>query len=185
MCPHVLHPANVVLSRTQGTISSGRLNPFHFLPRSVHPDLQIREVMLQKCYIWDEDDLILVSGSIVGCSCWGQTGGEDRVAPTTPSGTLKISGALFCGEPHVSRGHSCSQVLFFFHSIFGGTGIESMASVQARQAPHHGAIDPYAKHFIKCSKMNLSLGGVTKNTSLVFNHDLFAKFFSCLSIAIS
>lgn len=76
--------------------------------------------------------------------------------------------------------------LIFSHSIFGGAGIESMASVYARQAPHHGAIDPYAKHSIKCSKINLSLGGVTKSTNLVFNHYLFAKFFfSCLSIAIS
>lgn len=67
-CSHVLHPANVVLSHTQGTISSGRLDPFHFLPRRVHPDLQIREAMLQKYYNRDTDDLILVSGSTVGCS---------------------------------------------------------------------------------------------------------------------
>lgn len=74
---------------------------------------------------------------------------------------------------------------YFFHSLFGGAGIESMVSVHARQPPHQGAVDPYAKHCIKCSKMNLSLGGITTNTNLAFNHYLFAKFFSCSSIAIS
>lgn len=71
--------------------------------------------------------------------------------------------------------------LIFSHSTFGGAGIESMASVHVRQVPHHGAIDPYAKHFIKCSKMNLSLGGITKSTHLVFNLYLFAKFYFSLA----